>query len=189
MNIAKVPKAKNPVLIDSVIAEIQDQLKANLEWLDYSFGRSQKLVTLKEKQNYFYPGVHIGSGTYLNVLPDQQLGNYSFFVLDDPQRVQFAPNTANNIKVNFSMIFWFNLNKVYPGLKDRNTEAIKAEILAFVTRKMFLKTGRITIEKIYENPENVYKGFSLKEVDSQYMMQPYGGIRFEGQLIFMEGGC
>lgn len=189
MNIPLVPKPEDPAFIDKLVVQIQDGLKAKLSWLNYSFGRAQKLVTLKGKQNYFYPGIHIGKGAYINVLPDQKLGNYSFLMVDDPQSVDFRPNTQNNVKVKYSIVFWFNLDKIFPGEKDRNTEALKEQIVKVITRELRLTTGRIDIRQIFEQPENIYKGYSLKEIDSQYMMQPYGGMRFEGEMLFMEGGC
>ena len=189
MNIPAVPKPDVPAFIDKVVVQVQDALKAQLPWLNYSFGRAQKLATLKDKQSYFYPGVHIGKGAYINVLPDQNLGNYSFFIIEDPQSVDFRPNTQNNVKVEYSIIFWFNLNKIFPGVQDRNTEALKEQIVRVITRELRLTSGRIDIRQIFEQPENIYKGYSLKEIDSQYMMQPYGGIRFEGEILFMEGGC
>lgn len=189
MNIPAVPKPDVPAFIDKVVVQIQDSLKAKLPWLNYSFGRAQKLVTLKDKQNYFYPGVHIGKGTYINVLPDQKLGNYSFFIIEDPQNVDFRVHSSSNVKLKYAIVFWFNLSKIFPGVQDRNTEALKAQIIKILTRELFLTTGRIDIRQIFEQPENIYKGYSLKEIDSQYMMQPYGGIRFEGEMIFMEGGC
>jgi hypothetical protein len=103
--------------------------------------------------------------------------------------VDFRPNTQNNVKVKYSIVFWFNLDKIFPGKKDRNTESLKEQIVRVITRELRLTTGRIDIRQIFEQPENVYKGYSLKEIDSQYMMQPYGGMRFEGEMLFMEGGC
>jgi len=189
MNIPAVPKPDVPAFIDKVVVQIQTVLKAKLPWLNYSFGRAQKMVTLKNNQNYFYPGVHIGRGTYINVFPDQELGNYSFLIVEDPQSVDFRPNTQNNVRVKYSIIFWFNLNKIFPGVQDRNTEALKEQIVGVITRELRLHTGRIDLRQIFEQPENIYKGYSLKEIDSQYMMQPYGGMRFEGEMLFMEGGC
>lgn len=189
MNIPYVPKPDVPALTDKVIVKMQDVLKENLWWLDYSFGRSQKLVTTKEGKNYFYPAVHIGKGTYINVLPDQELGNYSFFTIEDPQEIDFNARAFNNIKSKFALVFWFNLDNVFRGADDRNTEAIKAQIIELLTRGIHLSEGRINIRQIFEQPENIYKGYSLKEVDSQYMMQPFAGLRFEGEMLFMEGGC
>lgn len=189
MSYPAVPKPDTPAFLDKVVAQIQDELKAKLSWLNYSFGRAQRLVTLRNKQNYFYPGVHIGKGVYINVLPDQNLGNYSFLVIDDPQTVAFAPHAFNNVRAKYALVFWFNLNKVFPGVADRNTEALKAQIVELITRDLRLTAGRISIEQIFEQPENVYKGYSLKEIDSQYMMQPFGGIRVEGEMLLLEGEC
>ena len=35
---------ENPVLLDKVIQDIQNSLKAQLNWLDRAFGRAYKLV-------------------------------------------------------------------------------------------------------------------------------------------------
>lgn len=189
MNIPAVPKPESPAFLDKMVVQIQDELKNKLAWLDYSFGRVQRLVTVKDKQNYFYPGVHIGKGTYISVLPDQKLGNFSFIVVDDPQIIDFNPNTSNNVRMKYSVVFWFDLSKIFSNVQDRSTEVLKEQIVNLITRGLRLTMGRISIKQIFEQPENIYKSYSLKEVDSQYMMQPFGGFRFEGEMLFMEGGC
>lgn len=186
MNIPTVPKPENPALLDKVIVQIQDLLKLKLAWLDYSFGRAQRLVTKRDGKEYFYPGVHIGAGEYRNVLPDQSLGNYSFFTIDDPQPIEFFRNSFNTIKAKYSLVFWFNLDSIFAGSDDRNTEEIKAQILGILTRDLHLTVGTIDIESISERAENIYKGYSLKEIDSQFLMQPFAGIRFEGEIITRE---
>ena len=64
---------------------------------------------------------------------------------------------------------------------NRNREQVKADILG-VLNGMALKHGGFTINRVYELAENIYRGFSLDEVDNQFLMQPYGGIRFEGEI-------
>lgn len=186
MNIPSVPKPETPAFIDKVVVQIQDTLKSKLSWLNYSFGQSQRLVEMRDKREYFYPGIHLGAGKYLNVLPDQDLGNYSFVITEDPQNVDFRPHNANNVKLKYSIIFWLNLDKIYADEEDRNTEALKAQILKVLTREMFLTYGRIDVRQIYERAENIYKGYSLKEVNSQFLMQPYAGFRFEGEMVLRE---
>ena len=48
------------------------------------------------------------------------------------------------------------------------------------------QNGRIEINRIYELAENIYRGFSLDEVDNQFLMAPYGGFRFEGIMEVTE---
>ncbi|NQU52438.1 MAG: hypothetical protein HQ522_07850 [Bacteroidetes bacterium] len=184
--IPTVPINDSPVFIDKAIGQMQTILKASLSWLDYSFGRAQKLVTTKDNQNYFYPGVHYGYGDYVNVLPDQELGNFSFFIVEDPQPIEYNARSFNIAKLKYSLIVWVNLDKIFVGVKDRNSEEIKLQIMELITRTAFLNYGRFTIENIYEQSENIYKGYSLKEIDSQYLMQPFYGFRFEGQLTLQE---
>lgn len=186
--IPAVPVNDNPVLFDKVIAQIQQTLKDELSWLDYSFGRAQKLVENREQREYIYPGVHIGNGEYVNVFPDDELGNFSFFMIEDPQRVDFNARSFNAISTKYSLIVWLNLDKIFAGEKDRDSEKIKAEVLEVLTRRIYMSYGRVTVEEIYEEAKNIYKGYSIREIDSQFLMQPYYGMRFEGEMLLTEIG-
>lgn len=186
MTTPKVPKPTNPVLIDSVIVQIQDTLKEKLSWLDYSFGQAQNMVKEIDGKEFNFPGVHIANGRYENMLPDSKFGNFSFFTVDDPQVVDFYMNTINDITVDCSIIFWVNLDKIFASEPDRNKEAIKAEIIKVLTRELFLKSGRFSFSNIFEKADNIYLGFDISEVESQFLMQPYCGFRFEGKIKLTE---
>lgn len=186
MNIPKIPTPTNPYLSEVIIAEMQTILADKLTWLDYSFGKCQRLrANLVEKESYF-PAIHIEKGEYLNVFPCSELGNFSFFYLPDPVSVAFKPHQYNQLKVKFALIFWFNLETIITASDDRNLEAVKSQILDLLTRKMFLTNGYLLIDNIFEQAENIYKGFDIKEIDTQFLTQPYAGLRFEGTLIFNE---
>lgn len=179
------PKPTNPVLIDRVLASLQDILYAKLSWLDFAFGKIQRLVAQRDSKDWFYPGAYAGTSEYVNLLPSNQFGNYSFFVINDPQTVDYKPHEKNLITAPYALIVWFNIEKVYPGTLERKTEDVKAELLKVITESIIPK-GRITIEKIYEQPENIFKTYSLKELETQYLMHPYAGIRIEGQILIRE---
>ena len=185
-NIPRTPKPENPVMIDRALAYIQDELIKKIGWLDYAFGRAQRLVTQREHKNYYYPGVYIGKNEYLNVLPGQGLGNRTFFVTDDPQTIEFNPRGYNVIKSPVSLILWYDLSDIYPDGKERNTEEIKRQILRVLTNITMPDGTRIDWAKIYEQAENIFRGYSLLEIDTQYLMQPYSGVRIDGYLIFRE---
>lgn len=185
MSTNKAPKPANPVLIDRVLASLQDTLVLKISWLNFAFGRAQRLVTKKGNVDFYYPGVFTGEKEYRNVLPGEYAGNYSFFVVSDPQKVDYVQHQRNNITAKFSLIFWYNLSKIYPGTSERKTEETKAEILKVVTEAI-LPAGRITVESIYEQAENIYKGYSLKEIDNQHLMHPFAGIRIDGEILVKE---
>lgn len=185
-NLPKSPKPKNPVMLDRALAYIQDELIKNIGWLDHAFGRAQRLVTQREHKTWYYPGVYIGDNEYLNVLPGQNIGNRTFFVVDDPHTIEYNPRMYNLIKTPVSLICWYNLSDIYPNGKERNTEDVKRQILRVLTTLTMPNATRLELEKIYEQAENIFKGYSIREIDTQYLMQPYAGLRIEGILTYRE---
>jgi hypothetical protein len=67
----------------------------------------------------------------------------------------------------------------------RDTEAVKEAILKAV-RRSWIKKGSVTLERIYERAENVFNGFSLDEVDNQFLMAPFWGMRVTGEMVVDE---
>lgn len=185
-NIPRAPKKENPVLIDRAISYIQDTLIRKIGWLDHAFGVSQRLVTKREHKDYYYPGVYIGKNEYINVLPGQGLGNRAFFSVDDPHVIDFNPHMYNIIKSPVSLIFWYDLSDIYRDEKVRNTEEVKSKILRVLTNMTMPNGTRFELLRIYEQAESIFRGYSLREIDTQYLMHPYAGIRFEGTLIYRE---
>lgn len=116
----------------------------------------------------------------------QIFGNFSFFWIDDPQDVSWESGVSIGLKTSFSLIFWFDFRKIFNDASDRNKEAVKRQILDVLNGGFWLKHGRLKITKVYELAENIYRGFSLDEIDNQFLMHPYGGFRFYGELSIGE---
>lgn len=183
----KAPKFENPKLIDLTIGEIQDGLVANLGWLNKAFGRAQRLVKIIDGKKRFTPNIYLQGNSYFPVAPDSKIGNFSFFYLEDPQNVELiTKGFTGNIITPFSLIFWFDLRTIYNDPDNRNTEQLKSDILKLLNGGILLRTGRMKINKIYEQAENIYRGFSLDEVDNQFLMHPFAGFRFTGEMIVFE---
>ena len=185
IEIARVPKRENPALIDKTIEKIQDFLAANIGWLDHAFGRAERLVTLRDKSEWYYPGVYVGDGEYLNVLPGQGLGNRTFFIVSDPAVVDTSGRLVY-LTSTVGLVCWYDLSTIYPDASRRNTEAVKWKLLKSLDRMMRPSGIWITISRTYDLAENIFKEYSLREVDSQYLMQPYGGVRIEMSLKYRE---
>lgn len=185
MGIDRTPKFEHPVLIDRILAHMQDKLAGNIAWLDHAFGRSQRLVTMRDKSEWQYPGVYIGGDEYLNVLPGQDLGNRSFFIVSDPAAVDTSQRYIY-LRNTVGLVCWYDLSTIYPAGTERNTEAAKWKILDTLDKIIFPAGMRMSITKIYDLAENIFKEYSLREIDTQYLMLPYGGVRFEMELIYRE---
>lgn len=187
------PVIPNPVMLDRVIGEIQQGLADNLPWLDAAFGRAQRLTKKMNGNTIITPNVYCGGwnghgdNDYIEVSPDSKIGNFSFFEIDDPETIDGGV-WARDIQCPFSLVFWFDLTRIYGMADNRNIEYIKAEILRVLNGRTgwTLSQGRITVNQIYERVENIYRGYSLSEIDNQFLMHPYAGLRITGVLQFME---
>lgn len=187
------PVIPNAVMLDAALADIQGGLVENLSWLDVAFGKAQRLVKEVNGKRIITPNVYCGNwnghgpNDYIEVSPDSKIGNFSFFVIDDPQTID-AGTWARSIRAPFSLIVWFDLRRVYKQEANRNTEYLKAEVLRVLAgRTNWHPTmGLIQVNRIYEQNENIYRGYSLSEVDNQYLMHPFGGFRIDGILEYEE---
>lgn len=185
----KAPIIPNAVMLDRVMAEIQDGLIENLSWMDVAFGRCQRITKVIEGKKYIVPNVYCGGwnghsyNDYIEVMPDSKIGNFSFFEIEEPQTLTEGA-WARDLKAPFSLIVWFDLREVYKQNDNRNTEKIKADILKILNghTDWHLSLGRITINKIYERTENIYRGYTVSEIDNQFLMHPFAGFRFEGVM-------
>jgi len=178
-------------MLDKIIGEIQTGLAENLSWLDAAFGRCQRITKMVQGKRIVVPSVYsggkFGPNDYLEVSPDSKIGNFSFFEIEDPQTID-AGQWDRNVKAPFALIVWFDLTRVYDEADNRNTEYLKAQILRVLNGRAgwHLTHGRIVLNRIYERAENIYRGYTLSEIDNQYLMHPFAGFRFEGTLEFEE---
>jgi hypothetical protein len=179
------PRITTPYLFDKVIRELQQALKDGLPWLENSFGRVERRVTEVNERRMYVPAIYQQDGQYGIMLPDDRLGCYSFFVMHDPQEVLNRMQTEVRIKSPFSLIVWVDMRRVEKKMRmpdERNTEYIKEQVLS-VLETASKRKGHISINRIYERAENVFDGFSLDEVKNQFLMSPFAGFRFYGEMI------
>ena len=187
------PIIPNPVMLDAVIGEIQTGLTDNISWLDAAFGRSQRLTKMMNGKRIVTPNVYCGGwnghgpNDYIEVSPDSKIGNFTFFEIEDPQTITPGP-WAREIKTPFGLIVWVDLTRIYNTDTNRNTERLKADILHVLNGRAgwHLTNGRIVVNRIWERVENIYKGYTLSEIDNQFLMHPYWGMRVDGLLEYNE---
>lgn len=159
-------------MIDDTVKRICDTLADKIDWLDYSFGRSFELIN---GDGSHYPAVHLSGNEYESVLPNDGLGNFSFFEVEDPHSLV---DNSMKVKFNGNLIFWFNLNSIYGTIGNSlNIDALRKQIIEALSNRFHMH-ATIKINGIYEKAENIFKGYSLKQIDTQYLMLPFYGFRF-----------
>lgn len=189
MSNANAPILPGSILVDAMIAELQTILAANLGWLDVAFGRSQRLTKKINGKQVITPNVFCGGwnghgeNDYIEVSPDSKIGNFCFFEVNEPETVDWQFRQLMDISTPVSIIFWFDLTRIYDEPSNRNISAIKNDILTLLNGRsglMLHSGGHIVINQVYERAENIYRGYTLSEIDNQFLMHPYGGLRFDG---------
>lgn len=197
-----IPLKDNPVLLDKIIQDLQVTLKEHLPWLDMAFGRAYKLVEHKsDNDKFIYPAAYIGNSEYVSLLPNDNYGNFCWFDIYDPQDITAVTQSLPQFSFSGAIVFWYNLDSIYPDSSAMYSEEIKDEIIKVLTAPGIIKTtGRLTISKIYERFENIYKGYSLERIynsamykgqniqalDKLFFMHPYSGIRIEFSITTRE---
>lgn len=176
----KIYRKTNPHLFDVVIDEIQSSLAANIEWLDTIFGRCERLVKIIEGKKYYSANWYDKNNDYILVAPDEQLGNFVFFALDEPNDLDtYYQGDTTLCKIGFSIILWCDLRTINVG---RDTEEVKEQMLQTLNGLTHLRNGRFYINRIWQKAENVFKDYDYDEIDNQFFMHPFAGFRFEGEL-------
>jgi len=186
MNNPSQPTLTNPQLIDNTINGVNEKLLAGLSWLDNAFGKAQRLTKMRDGKEYKYPAIYASGGRdreYFPVFPDEHKGNYSFFDVKDGEYFEnWNPGEYAFLTVDFGIVFWYNIEDVYPTeYTTRTSENIKREILD-VLSGIHVAGGKFRVTGIKERAENIYNGYDHNEIDNQFLMRPFGGLRIEGKL-------
>lgn len=170
--------------------EASSQLLEKIPWLDAAFGLAQRIEREVKGERVVAPAYYrsdpVHTNEYVELLPDKKLGNYCFFWLLDPEKYEYVPRRPGVIHSPVALIFWFDFRKVAEAANVRDLESIKLNILKVVSREFRLTHGRVFFNKIFSDGNNVFREFSLDEIDNQALIHPYAGLRFEGEIVFDE---
>lgn len=201
-NSVQIRFKEDPVLLDKILQDMQKSLMNRLKWLNCAFGRAYKLVEHRPDGNKFiYPAMYNGNGEYVSLLPNDNFGNFSWFDIYDPQKITEVVQSLPQYTFSGAIIFWYDLSSIYEDETVMHTEEVKDEIMRVLTTPgLITTTGKLVINDIYERFENIYKGYSIEkiynnytykgegiqDIDRQFFMYPYAGIRIEFTLTTRE---
>lgn len=201
-NSVQIRFKEDPVLLDKILQDMQKSLMNRLKWLNRAFGRAYKLVEHRPDGNKFiYPAMYNGNGEYVSLLPNDNFGNFSWFDIYDPQKITEVVQSLPQYTFSGAIIFWYDLSSIYEDETVMHTEEVKDEIMRVLTTPgLITTTGKLVINDIYERFENIYKGYSIEkiynnytykgegiqDIDKQFFMYPYAGIRIEFTLTTRE---
>ena len=179
-------KKDSPVLIEKGIQEIQDLLGRKLAWLDNIFGRVVKLNKDKGNKIVTYPAFYKGGAEYVELLPQLDLGNYCFFEVYNPQEVDNGLQDKVGLSFQGAIVFWYDQRTINPDPSHLWSEEIKQAVLEALRTPGSYKNVRVQMLRVIEEPELIFKGYGIKQIDTQFLMYPYFGLRIECSFKVLE---
>ena len=196
----QIPIIADPQGIDKVLQAVQLAVGTNLDWLDRSYGRAKRGKETRESATnqrqdgritsraYYYPEVYEADGEYHAVEPNDNFRATAFFRVEDPQRIngEYDIYQYNKFVTKVYHIFWFNLSRIYPNLDYRYTEVLKNEILFVYKGDLEPLASSFQFVQVWEEPENVYRTYSMDHVERQTDKWPYACMAFEWDVYYDE---
>lgn len=187
MRTPQIPTLADAKLIDKALLPIQTSLTTKLSWLNHAFGKAQRLKEVVEGKTVIYPGVYVGGEEYLKVFPDSHIGNFTFFDIEDGEELDHKGRGNVDFSVNFGLVVWFDYRTVYQAdWQQRTIENVKSEVIDALKTTLLPIGSSLRITRSWERSENIYKGYTDKEIREQFLMRPFGGFKLEGELQFSE---
>ena len=182
-----IPSPPGTVFIDSAIEDLKAKLQT-IDWHSHSFGRAYIRKTQRDKIDFKEPMVYGEDGEYVPVQYNDNLQSMSFFLVGEKTPYgEWEKNSQNYWEVETSLIFWANINKIDAARAEDYyfSESLQEDVRALITDLVGIPY-RVSIDSMTDEPDEVYKEFSFKEEEKQFLTWPYTGFRFELTMIVQD---
>jgi hypothetical protein len=187
------PLITNPVGLDAVVQSIQIELMQRLGWLDICFGAAETAGKKVNGRDVVYPQVWQGKDKdLLNVLANDTLNSYAFFVVQDPESIEdYEQNISNFYSAETDLIFWFDLESLnVADLYEHNyRENLATEIQSVLSNITLPYNASLEINQIYRKPQEIFTGFDIEWIDNHRLQYPNVGLRINLNLTYLNDDC
>ena len=183
-----IPTLSSPQLIDVALLEIQTALTGGLSWLDQAFGKAELVTDKVDNRTVRIPAIYTGGIEYLKMLPDNHIGNFSFFDVEDGEEIEWSEYGTDYINARISLILWFDYRDVYVDPNNRSIENVKKDVKD-VLKAMRLTRSHVTFDRFFDQFQNVYGRYQVDHIQNKFWMRPFGCLRIEGDIRIKEKVC
>lgn len=183
---------KTPILtiaglkgIDKKIQDIASHM-ADLTWLSYAFGLANRDVTFKDGKENVIPTVYqdYNSKDPISMMPSDLHKAFSFWV-KEPE----AKPDENNVRLQYkiSCIFFCDLKQIETDSNYAVTKSkLRQDIIRFFRSLDNIGLGQLTMTSIIDDDlTQVYKGFTISQIDNKFRMLPKYAIRVNLDYSFL----
>jgi len=183
----------NPEGFQESISEINARLLSEIPWLDRAYGicetRLRHYERKYERDNIRFPAVLGASGDYIDLFPNEDIGNFSFWNIKD--RDESLKKVGRTVLQNgmFKLIFWFSFDKIYGADANKyNIENVKQDVFSFFEKSGFVKSN-VQLTNCLTEAERIYYPWDYREIENQSLMRPFGAFAVEGIIRTLRYHC
>ena len=167
--------ANNLIGIDLAVSSLAIHLLNKLPWLLDAYPIAQRIKRKNlEGRDYYIHAVKMGGGEYLSMSPSVEGFNYSYCLLNDPQKIH--PENGR-LSGTLSVVFYVDLRNL--GYDDNTSTSHLQAVIFEALKTVQFNSGSLRVVECVQEFTNVFKGVSLNETDDQLLMYPFKAFRFE----------
>jgi hypothetical protein len=173
----------DPEMLDYVCVEIRERLLEKLLWIDEGYLLAEMRVRQNSIGEVSYPGVLNGGMEYLSMFPDTHLGNYFYFINDDPLEIEYGV-TVSKIVNEIGLVVFFDYRSVWSsGWEEKSIQNMMRVFLDFFQTEFFSRS-RVRPLRFRTSAGDIYEGFDSQEIKRQFLMKPFGALRIDLELSY-----
>lgn len=182
---SEIPEPLFATEVDFAIHDIAQNLKFNLEWLPYAYGRAFRHF----QGDKFYPEVYKGFENYLQARPDNDKKGQCYFVVGKEQIMNFEQTTRHFLKYEIGIVVMVNLKEIEPTSLETEliTQNLISEARNVLNHKLVGKPYRINLKSVEREFRDIFREFSFSEKEN-YLKAPLQAFRINGE-IQLEENC
>jgi hypothetical protein len=184
----KTPQIANLTLkgIDKKLQDISSHMTV-LTWLDYAFGLADRMVETRDEKDFIYPACYVSNTLDpVNVMPSDNYKALSFWV-KEPEALFNYEHNPDRMYYKISCIFFMNIEKIAPtdNFKETKTK-LRQDIIKFFDEHITGGFGVLELVRIIDDDiTEVYKDFSIDQVDNRFKMLPKYALRIDFNFAFL----
>lgn len=191
--LTRTPVVADPLaLLEAGFAPTLSDIETALPWLTRCYGVATKLekTGTDGKGKIMYPAVFAGGTEYINLLPDEALGNYCYIDVEDGAELLRTTHRVRGVKAKAAFVFWLDVRKGF-GATDPDTISVSALIDSAdaVLHRLQSPGLRTQVTRYWVRSEHIYRGYTVNEIEHQFLMRPYAGFRIDLDVVYVPESC
>jgi hypothetical protein len=181
MNIPSEVRPTTEALIDRHLKKIAESLGA-LSWMDRNFVRAYRHRFRKD--GTVQPFVYVGNDEYLPVMPDDELGNYSFVYVEEGDQIS-DQGDFDMITSQIRIICFWNFESIFQNEDRSNLMTVVKMIKDQLHTTRFLY-ARMELTSTFLEVDSIFQGFTASMIDDSKLSFPFGACRIDAELKYLD---